>query len=1550
MIKRACLVLSLVILAGVALPLSGHAQEEAWEAVPGPYGGSAAAVAISPAYPNDHTAYAGLRGQGVYRTVDGGRSWQHAGPDGWRNVIALALSPAYADDWTLFVTSGLWTSGYSVHRSVDEGMSWQEVTPAWTDLPARPGLAISPDFAHDHTVFVVGGYQTFVSIDGGDTFAQPGGWFATHSVTALAFSPAYAVDHTLFALVPEGLHKSVDGGITWVLADPGTPVSVFAVSPNYSQDATLLATGLSTGQLHISGDGGATWSPGTLALNPSGQHTLLFSPTFGPGNPVILAASSADPGPYRSEDGGVTWMPVGWYDPAAPYYGGFVGGSVAGLALAPAGSWDAAAFAGTSSGIYHSNDWGIHWNRHDSGPARLTVRAMATAPGDPQMILAGTSFFEHLRADTGTPGEYDGGLQISTDGGQTWSDVSGRLEQVNGVAFSPAFQDDGTAFAAAGTLGQHGYADGGVYRSTDGGQNWDEVIADRVCRALAVSPAFATDHTAWVSEFTYSSALGLYVTSDGGDTWSPLAPGVHASMLVPSPNYAVDRALFAGTWNAGLQRSNDGGLTWTQTLTEAVTALAVSPAFGASQTLYAGVKANASVAGEVVRSTDGGDSWQVVSTGIPPTLGGERLTISSLVFAHDGSVLAGVYYGAEDGGGAVYRSIDGGSSWQAVGSGLDATSVLALASVPTGSMAFYAGAEGGLWRLDVTQDGPAEPGMWQGNGPRGGRALSLAVSPDFANDGTAFAGEYIDHKGGGQSGLGILRSDDHGQTWQPSSSGTENVAYATAVHDYAFSPNFAADRIVFAATWGGLCRSTDGGQTWAWAGRLYSGPFGSINNVAVAPDFATSGHVLATGGWGGLYLSQDGGIHWTANYTVSTSGPIAYSPAFAVNGTAFVAGWSGLYRTMDRGMSWTQVLTASLSSLAVSPDLAVDGTLLVGGGGAVYISHDSGTSWISVTLPATSTFVADLALSPAFATDQTAFAGTNAGLFKSQDGGLTWTTAAGYPGPAVHSLAISPGWPAHAVLLAGTDEGVYRTVDGGVTWELAQELITLSSGPLALSSDDGLLIAGAYRHGVYGSLDGGGSWSALGLQSMSHYGIQSLVASPIYASDQTLFAALVSQESIGANIYRTQNGGATWKSVYGTGWLSGLAISPSYGTDHTLFASVGSQVVRSQDDGDTWSTLGAWPPGAYTPALLVAAPPGGAVLAGGDGLWRLPPGATTWELAASGLVTGTRTSSVAISPGYLSSHSLLATASWTDTPSGDTRSGVWRSTDGGIHWELTSTGLPGNGVHRVVFAPRYGVAYAISQHDLYRSLDGGRSWTTVGRPPVESTLRDVVAARDGSVYVATQNSYAVGGDGVWHYRTPAYDVIVDGGLEAGSGWEFPQTAWPAGRTDRVAYDGELSARMGVDNGLNGQTAYSSARQMIAIPADTLTATLSCAIYPVSGESDLHRQEQSFPDGQMPVAPLPDVHDAQYLLLLDPDTGTVLDTLFRQCSNAQLWQHYTFDLTGYAGHSVRLHFGVVNNDIGGRTAMYVDNVSLVIHRPAPATYTHYLPLLLKEWPQ
>jgi hypothetical protein len=227
------------------------------------------------------------------------------------------------------------------------------------------------------------------------------------------------------------------------------------------------------------------------------------------------------------------------------------------------------------------------------------------------------------------------------------------------------------------------------------------------------------------------------------------------------------------------------------------------------------------------------------------------------------------------------------------------------------------------------------------------------------------------------------------------------------------------------------------------------------------------------------------------------------------------------------------------------------------------------------------------------------------------------------------------------------------------------------------------------------------------------------------------------------------------------------------------------------------------------------------------------------------------------------------------------------------------------------------------------------------------TLTDLAVSRRGDVMVGADL-------GVWRYRTTGWNLVVNGDFEGEGGWELPETPWPAAYSGRVVYAGRRSMRVGLDDGPNLR-AYSSARQVVTLPADATRAVLQVYVYAMSGETGAAAIAQSaaFPQDVAADEALRAMAagDAQYLLLLDPDTGQIVQTLFWQLSNAQGWQARTFDLTPYAGRSIVLHFGVYNDGLGGRAGMYVDDVALVVERPpvqGPALPV-YLPLILSQAP-
>ena len=137
---------------------------------------------------------------------------------------------------------------------------------------------------------------------------------------------------------------------------------------------------------------------------------------------------------------------------------------------------------------------------------------------------------------------------------------------------------------------------------------------------------------------------------------------------------------------------------------------------------------------------------------------------------------------------------------------------------------------------------------------------------------------------------------------------------------------------------------------------------------------------------------------------------------------------------------------------------------------------------------------------------------------------------------------------------------------------------------------------------------------------------------------------------------------------------------------------------------------------------------------------------------------------------------------------------------------------------------------------------------------------------------------------------------------------------------------------------------------MSIPGDATAVTLTVWLFPISGEGDLPPGAVAAGEVQAAAAGVdaPDAptSDRQYVLLLN-ESGAVLERLWWTRSDARTWQRQTFDLTAYAGRTVRVHAGVYNDGRNGKTALYVDDVTLTVERPLPppAGGRTFLPLVL-----
>lgn len=600
-------------------------------ASPGMIGGQVWDVAISPDFANDQTVFAVTTKGGVFKTTNGGNAWTPVNTGlSSTNVRAIGLSPQFASDKVVYV--GTWGAG--VFRSDDAGASWDPLNNGLTTLDINT-LAISPDFPTDPTLFVGTSAGVFVSIDGGATWSFVNG-IGTLNVEQIALSPHFSTDRTLFVATSFGLFRSTDGGTTWhkVL---NVPVWSVMVSPLFSADHTVFA---GSTYLYLSTDGGSTWQQVSEVFDT--VLDIEASPTYGTDQILYSATLS---GVFISRDGGGTWQKIFSKDSRS-------------LGISPNFAHDAIVFlVSITEGMYKSTDGGMTWNFANNGLLRLTVQDIAISP--------------NYKADhTLYVATQQSGVFRSTDGGLTWYTVNNGIvnNNVEALAISPAFASDSTLFAGTDVPG-------GLFKSTDRGNTWTQIVASPV-KSISLPPTYPVDST------IFCGGLGIYISRDDGATWSTADPIGLVFDFAFSPEYAADGTVFAA-YDGGVSKSQDKGHTWQlHRISGMVYALGISPAYPQDKTIFAGT-----LGGGVYKSTDGGVTW--VAKGL------DNLFVRDILLSPDFPSDHTLYVATDAG---VFRSTDGGETWGRMG--LDTFQIWALGYLPPASPPYLlAGTrDEGLWR------------------------------------------------------------------------------------------------------------------------------------------------------------------------------------------------------------------------------------------------------------------------------------------------------------------------------------------------------------------------------------------------------------------------------------------------------------------------------------------------------------------------------------------------------------------------------------------------------------------------------------------------------------------------------------------------------------------------------------------------------------------------------------------------------------------------------------------------------------------------------------
>ncbi len=676
------------------------------------------------------------------------------------------------------------------------------------------------------------------------------------------------------------------------------------------------------------------------------------------------------------------------------------------------------------------------------GNASTRVNAIAVHPTDPDIVYIGTAY---------------AGIAKSTDGGVNWTYLTDGLpsQSITTIAIdtvAPNIVYAGTGDAYNYTPRGNHLLGVGVYRSTDSGATWGRFGASNlegyVVQKLVVDPLTSGSETttkvyAVVSNGPDSTSRGFYKSTDSGQTWTRKNTGVGFNASAFDIALGTSSSILFFSNQTRVNKSLDGGETWFSSFgnpsanpnqNKARMAYSGSTLYFTNSTgSYSSAQApeysyasngNPSVGGNVYKSSDGGASWQELTAARGFCAGqcfydqyvGVDPTDANKVF------LGGVDVSSSGNAGAYFKNFAKFNPPNMI----IHSDQHSIAFAPSNTSVIYVGHDGGVNRS-------ADGGMTWSNRNHylpGGLIVGISQS----GDGNLVAG-FQDN--GSKKSTGTLAWLDMASAggdggWAKIDAGNSQKMY----HTYIVSGNVGSDLIRRTTNGGtGATDITPAAAVGAEGSEFY--PY-----VAMDPEDSTKLYL----GLHHLYGTTDSGTSWTRIGAVDSPAGASFNISCAhgapdTAGTVYVGATDNkIYRTVSANLgnsaAWTDVSANGLPTNSVPTAIAI---------------HPTNSSTVYVTYSNFGTVAAP-----------------RLHVYKTSDAGVTWIgVSTGLPDVPVNDIVLDTGAPNN--LFIATDVGVFNSIDSGATWTRSDIGIPEGMVVQSLSFNSGTrkLAAGTYGRGAY---------------------------------------------------------------------------------------------------------------------------------------------------------------------------------------------------------------------------------------------------------------------------------------------------------------------------------------------------------------------------------------------------------------------------------------------------------------------------------------------------